>query len=130
MSEFAVSAVMGYRGQLLLARRPGTPPTWAFPGGHVQPHEHLGDAIRREVLEETHLICDPVALLAELEITTPSARYALFVFGCHLRVRKPPIAGDDASAVRWISCDKLLSEPLAPGMQTTLRVLHLIPAAS
>ncbi len=120
MTALAVSAVLPYRGQLLLVRRDSTPPTWAFPGGHVRYREPLRDAIQREVLEETHLLCAPVAVITELEIRTPEASYALFVFACRMMSLRTPSPGDDASETRWIPKCDLSYVSLAPGMRSTL----------
>lgn len=37
---------------------------WILPGGYVKPTETIGDAVRREVLEETGLIVEPLELVS------------------------------------------------------------------
>jgi 8-oxo-dGTP pyrophosphatase MutT (NUDIX family) len=54
-------------GRLLLFRftPPGTAPFWVTPGGECEPHEDFPEAARRELLEETGIIADPGAQLAQ-----------------------------------------------------------------
>ena len=56
-----VSAVLGWRGQILLCRheKPGKE-YWLLPGGGVQSGESLVDALHRELREELGLDDEPV----------------------------------------------------------------------
>jgi ADP-ribose pyrophosphatase YjhB (NUDIX family) len=52
----------GRRGPILLVERGGKPlkEYWSLPGGLVETGELLEDAVRREILEETGLLVEPV----------------------------------------------------------------------
>src|SRR5579871_6357271 len=60
----AVSAAIIRDGQILLVRRARPPAEGLFslPGGVVEAGESLKEAVAREVLEETSLAVEPVAL--------------------------------------------------------------------
>lgn len=53
--------VINTQGMLLLVRHPQR--GWEFPGGMAERGESLPVALRREVLEETGVICEPVRLV-------------------------------------------------------------------
>ena len=66
----AVSAAIFRRGQVLLVKRARPPATgvYTLPGGVVEAGETLRDAVMREVLEETSLTVDPVALAGHRDV--------------------------------------------------------------
>lgn len=66
----AVSAAIFRRGQVLLAKRARAPVTGVFtlPGGVVECGETLHEAVRREVLEETSMTVEPIALAGHRDV--------------------------------------------------------------
>ncbi|MFM8420064.1 MAG: NUDIX hydrolase [Verrucomicrobiota bacterium] len=74
--QFVMSAravVFDGQGRCLVVRRATSsrhfPGCWEWPGGKVDPGEDLGDALRREVLEETGLGVEPLGLAVAVEVT-------------------------------------------------------------
>ncbi|MQA88434.1 MAG: NUDIX domain-containing protein [Streptosporangiales bacterium] len=109
-------------GRLLLIRR-GHPPglgLWSLPGGRTEPGETDEQAVVREVREETGLDVVVGELVGSVERAGPDGAvfdiydYAATVAG------GVPTAGDDASAVRWMSEDELRSVPTSHGLVETL----------
>jgi 8-oxo-dGTP diphosphatase len=105
-------------GRLLLIRRGAEPArgSWSLPGGRVEAGETPDRAAAREVFEETGLVVNVGAELAEVTIGRFLVHdFAATVLGGDLR------AGDDASDVRWISLDELDALPTSPGLLDELR---------
>ena len=105
-------------GRLLLVLRRHDPGRglWSLPGGRVEPGETVGDAVRREVREETGL---DVAVGELLGVVTRGDYlihdHAAYVSGGELR------AGDDAAEVRWCDAGDLATLPLTPLLLESLR---------
>jgi ADP-ribose pyrophosphatase YjhB (NUDIX family) len=102
-----VGAVIVHEERVLLVQR-GTEPMkgrWSIPGGLVELGETLADGVRREVLEETGLVVEPVALVELLdrihrEDTRIRYHYVIADYLCRVTGGQAA-AGSDAAAVRW-----------------------------
>ncbi|MGP8159273.1 MAG: NUDIX domain-containing protein [Thermoplasmata archaeon] len=100
-----VDAVWIRSGKVLLVRR-GKPPFrgfWAFPGGFVELHETVEEALVRELREETGLSGHPVKIVGvysgpDRDPRKPTATVAFLVGG---RVGKP-VGHDDAASAAWV----------------------------
>jgi 8-oxo-dGTP diphosphatase len=66
----AVSAAIIHDGRVFIARRARGPAlgVWTMPGGMVEAGETLSEALIREILEETAMTIEPVALAGHREV--------------------------------------------------------------
>jgi 8-oxo-dGTP diphosphatase len=116
-------------GRLLLIRRRNEPGAglWSLPGGRIEPGETAGQAVVREVREETGLEVSAGRLLgvvrrpglagAVLEISDFEAH----VTGGSLA------AGDDAAAACWAGPAELATLPLTDGLAEALASWGVLP---
>jgi ADP-ribose pyrophosphatase YjhB (NUDIX family) len=117
-------------GRILLVQRGKEPLRgwWSLPGGAVETGERLKDAIRREVLEETNLIVEPVEVaeiferLMQDETGRAEYHYVLIDYYCRI-VAGEPCAGSDSAAVAWVRRSDL---PMLPLTEGTLEVIERV----
>ena len=118
-----------FEGEKLLLVERGREPLkgwWSLPGGGVETGERLAAAIIREVLEETGLEVDPLDVFEIFERIMPDSggrteyHYVLIDYIC--RVTGGTLcAGDDVSAVRWVTHSEVAGYALTEG---TLEVIE------
>lgn len=81
---------------------------WSLPGGVLELGETLREGIRREVLEETGLTIETVAVLEIFERIMrdsdgkPEYHYVLIDYVCRV-TGGALLAGDDVSRVQWVA---------------------------
>lgn len=112
----------GRRGPILLVERARKPLQgyWSLPGGLIETGETVADAVRREVLEETGLRVEPVALFEIFERILRDAKgrteyhYILFDYVCKVTggTLRP---ADDVSRAEWVPRAKLGEYRLTEG---------------
>jgi ADP-ribose pyrophosphatase YjhB (NUDIX family) len=102
----AVSAAIFRQGLVLLVKRARAPATgvYTLPGGMVELGETLHQAVMREILEETSITIDPIAIAGHRDVVVPDASGRILR---HFVV--VPFAA------RWIAGEFAPSEELAEG---------------
>jgi 8-oxo-dGTP diphosphatase len=117
-----VGALIFQRGRILMALRGKEPlkDWWSLPGGAVEAGETLDAAIRREVLEETGLIVQPLRIHEIFERIlrdaggAPEYHYVLIDYICRIAGGELR-AGDDVAHVQWMSESELLQLQITEG---------------
>jgi 8-oxo-dGTP diphosphatase len=110
-------------GGLLLIRRGHAPGAglWSVPGGRVERGETDGEAVIREIREETGLVIKPGRLIGSVERpgADPGTVYVIRDYAAEV-IGGTLAAGDDADAARWVTRRELDDLPLTPGLAQAL----------
>jgi 8-oxo-dGTP diphosphatase len=127
----AVSAAIIRDGHVLVARRARGASTGVFtmPGGVVEAGETLHQAIMREVMEETGIVIEPVALAGEREFITRDAtgrvarHFVILCFACRW------ISGEGVPLLEELSELRWLRPAALAGLQTTEGLAEIVDSA-
>lgn len=105
-----VAAVIWKGDHLLLVQRGKEPRKgeWSLPGGHQEWGETVTQAVEREIKEETGLSVQVSGLIDVVDAIIPGTdglieqHFTLIDFRCEWLAGEA-VAGDDATAVRWVT---------------------------
>ena len=119
----AVSAAIVRDGLVLVVRRARAPANGLFslPGGVVEAGETLHEAVKREVMEETSITIEPVALAGFRETIVRAAdggverHFVILPFAARWIAGEPRL-NDELSEARWVRPSELESLPTTPGL--------------
>lgn len=121
--RIVVAALLRQNGDILLVKQQGPEdpaPSWALPGGVVESDEPLGDALRREISQETGLKIvelGPVVYAAQSKEYETGHRTTSFIFEANLW------QGEIAPA----DPDNLILEACFLPVETAIEALSALP---
>lgn len=119
----AVSAAIVRDGRVLIARRARPPANgvYTLPGGVVEVGETLPQALTREIMEETSLAIEPVALAGYRERIVRDGKgdveqhFVILPFAARLLAGEP-VLNDELAEVRWLGPAELDGLPTTEGL--------------
>ena len=116
--QVCVGAVAVDDGRLLLVRRGRAPGLgeWSVPGGRVEPGETVGEAVVREVFEETGLEALCGRLLGWVEKIDEEHHFVILDFVVEILDPAEPVAGDDAAEAAWVPLSDVAELLLVDGL--------------
>jgi NADH pyrophosphatase NudC (nudix superfamily) len=117
-------AVVTKNSQVLLVK----PPTWVkefsdhwnFPGGVVNEGESLENGAKREVLEETGIVCE----IGELLDSAVGKELTVRIFKADYVSGEIKIQEEELIEAKWFSIDAALKLPLAYDIKSTLEKIY------
>jgi 8-oxo-dGTP diphosphatase len=129
-----VGAVIFDAGRVLLVQRGHAPMQgeWSLPGGALEVGETLEGGVKREVLEETGLIVEPIAKIdvfdriAHDDEGRVQFHYVLVDYLCRV-TGGSPVSASDATDIRWAALDEL--DAVAPFTQEVIQKAWKIAAS-
>lgn len=125
------AVVVNDAGEFLLIQRTDNG-NWSLPGGAMDLGESIGDAAKRETLEETGVQCELTKIIGiytnpghVLEYTSNGEVRQEFSIVFEAKALKgEPTPSDESSRVEWVTADMLDDHPMHSSMR--MRVDHFL----
>jgi len=122
-----VGGIVIQQGRVLLVKVTYGHQGWILPGGYVKPTETIGDAVRREVLEETGLVVEPLELVSVRSRIREGRNdlYVAFLVKVVGGELKPD--GKEIVEARYFTLTEMEDRKDVPGLNTRI-VRHILEA--
>lgn len=120
--HIGVGAIVVRDDSLLMIQRGKDPGRglWSVPGGRLERGEHVADALKREVIEETGLTIEVGEMIGCLEVVG-DPHYVILDFYAEVIGDDSPRASGDAADVRWVPLKQVEQLDCTPLFAETLR---------
>ncbi len=136
-----VAVIQNEAGDYLICKKPADrgvfPGQWALPGGGIEEGEHMVDALRREVHEETGLEIEQIQPMFFKDGQYPKLFpdgssqdiYMIFLlFSCRA-CRQAPVLGEEFEAYAWVKAEDLVCYDLNEQTKATFIQMGVYPGA-
>jgi|GEM_PF-783994 ADP-ribose pyrophosphatase YjhB (NUDIX family) len=107
--SIGVGAIVERDGRVLLVKINYGHRGWMLPGGYVRPYETIGDAVRREVMEETGLQVEPVELVSVRSRVEGERSDVYLTFTVRVIGGKLTPDGEEVSEARYFTLEEINS---------------------
>ncbi|MBD8006936.1 NUDIX domain-containing protein [Bacillus norwichensis] len=105
--------VLDQNGRWLVVKKKygGAKGKWTLPAGFVEPAETLDEAVEREILEETGIICTVIGLLgARTGVLQSSISDNMMIFACKPKNTTVLVQEKELEEACWMTPDSLLAD--------------------
>ncbi len=123
--SLAVGGVLWHNGKVLLVQRGNNPGkgTWTIPGGYVDLGESIGEAVIREIQEETGIKAEPLSIIA-LRDRPGEKHNTYFVFLMRFLGGNLQAQADEVSNLGFFTLEECSILPIPPLTLSALEASH------